>query len=218
MGRGAPAPDLWAHEEELYAAGCARVAGVDEAGRGPLAGPVVAAAVILPPGFRDARINDSKLLSAKMREELAPLIKKAAVACAVAAVSAREIERINIRQASLLAMAKAVRRLAPPPDFLLIDAMRIEAVDLPQRPIVGGDRLSASIAAASILAKVARDRIMTGYHRLFPAYNFAGHKGYGTREHREAIRLHGPCREHRRTFRGVREHCPEDDPFVKREE
>jgi ribonuclease HII len=183
------------------------VAGIDEAGRGPLAGPVVASAVILPQTFSHSGVNDSKLLTARKREQLAGLIKTESVCWAVAAAGEREIEKINILQATLLAMRSAVEKLTRQPGYLLVDAARIPGVAIPQRPIVKGDRLSVSIAAASILAKVERDRIMVEYHREYPQYNFSKHKGYGTVEHREAIRRFGPCPAHRRTFRGVKEYC-----------
>jgi ribonuclease HII len=203
-----PAEDRWAYEKDLWASGYRLVAGVDEVGRGPLAGPVVAAAVVLPASFRHEEIKDSKLLSARKRKELAPLLEKESLGWAVAAVDEREIERINILQATLLAMARAVRSLLTRPDYLLVDALRLPAIELPQKAIVKGDRLSASIAAASILAKVSRDRIMEKYHEHYPRYNFHRHKGYGTAEHREAIRRFGPCPIHRRTFRGVKEFLP----------
>lgn len=202
------AEDRWAYEKDLWASGCRLVAGVDEAGRGPLAGPVVAAAVILPTSFRHEEINDSKLLSERKRKELVPVIEKESLGWAVAAVDEREIERINILQATLLAMTRAVRGLLSRPDYLLVDALKIPEVELPQKAIVKGDRLSASIAAASILAKVSRDRAMEEYHEQYPRYNFRRHKGYGTAEHREAISRFGPCPIHRRTFRGVKEFLP----------
>ena len=203
-----PAEDRWAYERDLWASGCRLVAGVDEAGRGPLAGPVVAAAVILPTSFRHEEINDSKLLSEGKRKELVPVIEKESLGWAVAAVDEREIERINILQATLLAMTRAVRGLLCRPDYLLVDALNIPEIELPQKAIVKGDRLSASIAAASILAKVSRDRVMEEYHEQYPRYNFRRHKGYGTAEHREAISRFGPCPIHRRTFRGVKEFLP----------
>lgn len=199
--------DRWAHEKELWAAGHGMVAGIDEAGRGPLAGPVVASAVILPHTFSHTGVNDSKLLTPRKREQLAVVIKSESVCWSLAAVGEREIEEDNILQATLRAMRSAVEKLAPQPGYLLVDAARIPGVAIPQRPIVKGDRLSFSIAAASILAKVERDRVMDDYHRRFPHYNFAQHKGYGTAKHREAIRLLGPCPAHRRTFRGVKEYC-----------
>lgn len=199
--------DRWAHEKELWAAGTSLVAGIDEAGRGPLAGPVVASAVVLPRSFDRTEVRDSKLLTPRKRRELAPRIREEAVCLSVVAVGEREIERINILQATLLAMRQAVERLSPLPGFLLVDAAAVPGVEIPQRAIIKGDRISVSIAAASILAKVERDRIMEEYHLRYPRYGFAGHKGYGTAKHREAIRLYGPCEAHRRTFRGVKEYC-----------
>lgn len=200
-----PVEDRWAYEKGLWAGGHRHIAGVDEAGRGPLAGPVTAAAVILPDNFRHDGIRDSKLLTARQREEMAPLIEGRAVAWSVASSSEREIEEVNILQATLRAMTRAVEGLEPGPSYLLVDHVHLTGTSLPQWPLVKGDRLSASIAAASILAKVSRDRIMAEYHERYPEYNFASNKGYGTAEHRRAIRRHGPCPIHRRTFRGVLE-------------
>ncbi len=178
-------------------------AGVDEAGRGPLAGPVVAAAVILPPGYSNPDIRDSKKLSPKQRERLYPVIRRDAVACAVALATAEEIDGVNILQASLLAMRRAVEALASPPDFLLVDGNRRIPCGISQETLVGGDGRCLSIAAASVLAKVERDRMMGEFDRIYPGYGFAVHKGYPTRDHFEAIRRLGPSPIHRRTFRGV---------------
>lgn len=201
-----PAEDRWAYEKGLWAGGWQSVAGVDEAGRGPLAGPVTAAAVILPRDFRHEGIRDSKELTPNLREKHELLVKEVALAWAVASATEREIEEVNILQATLLAMRRAVERLDPQPDCLLVDHVHIPGIRHPQRPITRGDRLSASIAAASILAKVARDKVMEEYHERFPHYGFRNNKGYGTADHRRAITLHGICPAHRRTFRGVREH------------
>ena len=201
-----PPEDRWAYEKGLWAGGRQSVAGVDEAGRGPLAGPVVAAAVILPRDFRHEGIRDSKELTPKLREKYELLLKEVAPAWAVASATEREIEEVNILQATLLAMRRAVESLDPQPDCLLVDHVHIPGIRHPQWPITGGDRISASIAAASILAKVARDRVMEEYHERFPHYGFRNNKGYGTAGHRRAITLHGVCPAHRRTFRGVREH------------
>lgn len=198
--------DRWAHEKDLWAGGFRSLAGVDEAGRGPLAGPVMAAAVILPKDFRHEGIRDSKELTPLLREKHEILLKEVALSWAVGSATEREIEEVNILQATLLAMRRAVEKLDPPPDCLLVDHVRIPGIRCPQRPITGGDRLSVSIAAASILAKVARDRVMEECHERFPHYGFRKNKGYGTAEHRRAITLHGACPVHRRTFRGVREH------------
>jgi len=179
-------------------------AGVDEAGRGPLAGPVVAAAVVFPAGYLNPDIRDSKLLSPARRELLFGVIRRDAVACAVASVPHEEIDRINILQASLTAMRRAVAALSTPADFLLVDGNRpIPSCNIPQETLVGGDGRCLSIAAASILAKVSRDRMMGEFDLLYPGYGFAAHKGYPTADHLAAIRRLGPSPIHRRTFRGV---------------
>jgi ribonuclease HII len=182
------------------------VAGVDEAGRGPLAGPVVAAAVVLPQAFELPGLDDSKKLSAAERERLFRLIRRQAAAVGLGIVTAAEIDEINILQATLQAMALAVRRLRVSPDFLLVDGITPVPLPLPQQTLKQGDARSVSIAAASIVAKVVRDRMMVAYERRFPGYGFARHKGYGSAEHLVAIARLGPCPLHRRTFRGVREH------------
>lgn len=183
------------------------VAGIDEAGRGPLAGPVVAAAVILPEKFDLPGLTDSKQLSARQRDRLYPLIRQQALGVGIGVSRADEIDRINILQATLQGMARAVRRLAVPPDYLLVDGLNPVPLPIAQKTLTKGDSRSLSIAAASVVAKVVRDRIMVAYDRLFPAYGFAGHKGYGSQLHRDAVARHGPCTCHRRTFAGVREHC-----------
>ncbi len=180
--------------------GYGRIAGVDEAGRGPLAGPVVAAAVIFPAGYVNPAINDSKKLTAAKREELYKIIFDEAHDVGVGVAEADIIDQINILQASLQAMCDAVLELCPAPDFLLIDGLYGVALDLPQKPLVKGDSLSVSIAAASIIAKVSRDRIMEMYHRQFPQYNFLQNKGYGTAEHRKILGEIGMCKIHRRSF------------------
>ena len=198
---------MWAFERHATAGGYTRVAGVDEVGRGPLAGPVLAAAVILPPGFANHHINDSKQLSAARRQHLFETIYDHAVSIGVGIVDAGHVDRINILQAALKAMAMAVANLFPAPDFLLIDGLHRIPTDHPkaQQPIVKGDNLSISIAAASIVAKVSRDRIMDRYHLDYPQFGFHSHKGYPTKAHREAIRCHGVCPIHRRSFKGVAE-------------
>ncbi|MHB8832487.1 MAG: ribonuclease HII [Desulfobacteria bacterium] len=178
-------------------------AGVDEAGRGPLAGPVVAAAVIFPPGYSHPDIRDSKKLSPRQRERLYPVITADAVAFGVALATPEEIDTLNILRASLLAMRRAVEALLLPADFLFIDGNQRVPCDVPQETLVGGDGRCVSIAAASILAKVSRDRMMAEYDLLYPGYGLSGHKGYPTREHLESIRRLGPSPIHRRTFRGV---------------
>jgi ribonuclease HII len=190
------------YEKKAWESGAVRVAGVDEVGRGSLFGPVVAAAVILDPGYRVRGLRDSKLLPAERREVLAERIREHAVAWAIAAVDAARIDQINIYQASRVAMREAVRQLAPSADHLLVDALRLDC-DLPQKAIIHGDALSASIAAASILAKVERDRMMCEWDVIFPAYGLASHKGYSTPRHLAALREHGPCPLHRQSFAPV---------------
>ena len=178
-------------------------AGVDEAGRGPLAGPVVAAAVILPKECEINGLNDSKKLSHQKREILYHQIKAVAVSIGVGIIEPDEIDRINILRAALLAMEIAVKKLNPKPDFLLIDGNIRTSLLIPQQAVIGGDSTCNSIAAASIIAKVARDLIMYDYHNIHPEYNFKKHKGYPTKEHYEALRKFGPCSIHRKTFKGV---------------
>ena len=197
--------DLWFFEKKATAKGFKAVAGIDEAGRGPLAGPVVSAAVILPPTFAVAEVTDSKKLSAKKRARLYERIYDLAVAVGIGIVDAVEIDRINILQASLLAMSMATCNLDPQPDCLLIDGPFRIPSDLSQKPIAKGDTLSVSIAAASIVAKVTRDRLMERYHEYYPQFGFYKHKGYPTRAHKDAIREFGYCPIHRRTFKGVKE-------------
>lgn len=194
-------------EQQARLRGYRFVAGIDEAGRGPLAGPVVAAAVILPERFDLPGLTDSKQLSEKHRERLYPLIRTQALAVGVGVARPEEIDRINILQATLRSMERAVGRLNVPPDFLLIDGNVPVPLAIPQQTLVKGDSRSLSIAAASVVAKVVRDRIMTSYDRLFPGYGLAGHKGYGSAAHRQALAALGPSPCHRRTFGGVREHC-----------
>ncbi len=190
------------YEKKAWEAGAVMVAGVDEVGRGSLFGPVVASAVILDRGYRIRGLRDSKLLLPERRELLAPRIREHAIAWAVAAVDAARIDQINIYHASRLAMREAVMRLAPAADHLLIDAMRLDC-DLPQRAIIHGDALSASIAAASILAKVERDRIMCEWDAVFPEYGLASHKGYSTPQHIAALQQYGPTPLHRQSFAPV---------------
>ncbi len=185
--------------------GYRRVAGLDEAGRGPLAGPVVAAAVILRPRSRLSGINDSKQLSEGERERLYAVILEQAVGMGIGSADVAEIDQLNILGATRLAMCRAIEQLAPSPDYLLIDAVALPQVRIPARPIIKGDSLSVSIAAASIIAKVTRDRLMARYHDMFPEYGFLSHKGYGTPEHLERLLHHGPCSIHRRTFAPVQE-------------
>ncbi len=196
-------PDL-AHESALHARGLHRIAGVDEAGRGPLAGPVAAAAVILPPGFTLHGLDDSKKLSAAKREALFEKITSdPSIRWAVALAESDEIEHLNILRATHLAMRRAVEKLPETPDHCLIDGLPVKNFPFPHDAIVKGDSKSLSIAAASIIAKVTRDRIMKELDREFPQFGFAKHQGYGTKEHLEALRIHGPCRHHRRSFQPV---------------
>ena len=197
--------DLWYFEKEATRRGCRDIAGIDEAGRGPLAGPVVSAAVILPISFHDAEVTDSKKLAPGKREQLFEKIYAKAVTVGIGIVDPIEIDRINILQASLLAMTMAVKNLDPHPDFLLIDGTFSITSDLPQKPIPKGDSLSISIAAASIVAKVTRDRLMLRYHHYYPQFDFPRHKGYPTKAHKEAIRQFGYSPIHRKSFKGVKE-------------
>ena len=190
------------YEKKAWESGAACVAGVDEVGRGSLFGPVVAAAVILDPTYRVRGLRDSKLLLPVRREVLAERIRDHAVAWAVAAVDAARIDQINIYQASRVAMREAVTLLACQPDHLLVDAVRLDC-ELPQKAIIHGDALSASIAAASILAKVERDRMMCEWDAVFPVYGLASHKGYSTPQHLAALREHGPSPLHRQSFAPV---------------
>ncbi|MFQ5680390.1 MAG: ribonuclease HII [Gemmatimonadota bacterium] len=189
-------------EEEGWAAGCRHVVGVDEVGYGPLAGPVVVAAVALRRGQSFEGATDSKRLSARRREELASRIRSECLACSLAAASSREIERLNVRRATILAMQRALSRLSFRPDLLLVDGRRAPGLG-EHRPIIGGDRRSQSIACASILAKVTRDRLMRRLGEHYPEYGWASNKGYRTREHLAAIRRFGPTPHHRSTFAGV---------------
>ncbi|MPZ78222.1 MAG: ribonuclease HII [Deltaproteobacteria bacterium] len=208
-------------EEVSYLRGFRCIAGLDEVGRGPLAGPVVAAAVVLPRGFTHVDIKDSKLLTAEQREKLSPVIRESALSWGVGVVEVEEIDRINILQASLLAMVKAFRALTPLPDCLLIDGNQMIPAEffqltpiskqLPQqRTVVRGDQLCLSIAAASILAKVSRDTLMVELDKSYPEYGFASHKGYSCVTHMEALRRFGPSPIHRRSFKPVRDMCAID--------
>ena len=189
-------------EKQAWATGARLVAGVDEVGRGSLFGPVVAAAVILDPTYRIRGLRDSKLLLAGRREELAMRIREHAIAWSVAAIDSARIDQINIYHASRLAMLHAVQQLAPAANYLLIDALKIDC-ELPQQPIIHGDALSASIAAASIIAKVERDRMISAWDPVFPVYGLASNKGYCTARHLAALREHGPSPLHRQSFAPV---------------
>ncbi len=198
--------DTFSYERRLQRQGLMPVAGVDEAGRGPLAGPVVAAAVILHAGLDYSPFRDSKKMTARARERVFALLTELRVSMAVGICSAQEVDAINILQASLLAMKRAVEKLCQAPLFVLVDGKFTIKMDLPQQALVRGESKSASIAAASVVAKVTRDRLMLAYDEKYPLYNFRQHKGYPTREHKALIALHGPCPIHRITFKGVQEH------------
>jgi len=190
-------------ELEARRRGYRRIAGLDEAGRGPLAGPVVAAAVILPTRCRLSGLDDSKQVPELERTRLYEVIIQRARAVAVGVATEQEIDSLNILEATRLAMSRALASLTPSADCLLIDAVTLPNLPIPSRSIIKGDTLSMSIAAASIVAKVTRDRMMAMYHRAYPVYNFLSHKGYGTEEHLQQLAQHGPCAIHRRTFAPV---------------
>jgi ribonuclease HII len=191
------------YEARAWKTGVSRLAGIDEAGRGPLAGPVVAAAVIIGPERRIKGLADSKLLTAEQREALFRLISERAIAVGVGIVDHETIDRINILQATRLAMTDALARLTVAPDFVITDFVSLSGLGCPQRNLIDGDARCASVAAASIIAKVTRDRLMLEADRAFPEYGFARHKGYGTPEHLAALDRWGPCPLHRRSFSGV---------------
>ncbi len=198
--------DLWSYEKRALKKGFTKIAGIDEAGRGPLAGPVVAAAVILPDALPVSGINDSKKLTPKKRAHLFKEIQEYAVAVGIGIVDPPEIDRINILEASRVAMLLAVANLFPEPDYLLVDGTFPIASNLPQEPIPKGDSLSISIAAASIIAKVTRDKMMAKYHQQYPLFGFAQNKGYPTKAHKAAIQKYGCCPIHRKSFKGVKEY------------
>ena len=192
--------DLWLYEKEAFADGFQLVCGVDEAGRGPLAGPVCAAAVILPPELVIPGLNDSKKLTDKKRRELYDVIVEQAVSYGITFASEQEIDEINILQATFLAMERAMQQLSPQPELALIDGNRSTGITVPSRCVVGGDGKCADIAAASVLAKVTRDRYMRDMAQTYPQYGFEKHKGYGTAAHYAAIREYGACPIHRPSF------------------
>lgn len=194
---------LLKEEKELWREGFLYIAGVDEVGRGPLAGPVMAAACILPARFNLPGLNDSKKLSESKREKLFEQIKSQALGYAIGSAEPAEIDVLNILEATKLAMKRAVEGLNRRPQFLLIDALELPLVKIPQKGIIKGDELSASIAAASIMAKVTRDRWMIELHKIYPEYGFDRNKGYGTKEHMEALNAYGPCPIHRQSFSPV---------------
>lgn len=192
--------DGYQYERKAAACGYTAICGIDEAGRGPLAGPVFAAAVILPQGLEIEGLDDSKKLTEKKREALYDLICKQAICYGIAFATETEIDEINILQATYLAMRRACAKLTPSADYALVDGNRMPPLPILGETIVKGDSLSSSIAAASILAKVSRDRLMLEIDRLYPEYQFAKHKGYGTKLHRELLLQYGPCPVHRKTF------------------
>lgn len=196
-----PAVDKLYHEKILWQQGLSRIAGVDEAGRGPLAGPVVAAAVIFHPGEFIDGVDDSKKMTPQMRADLYPELIERCLSYGVGIVEVAQIDELNILQASMLAMRKAIAALTPPAEHVLIDGRPLQDFPGPQTAIVKGDALSFTIGAASIIAKVVRDEIMRHYHRQFPQYGFDQHKGYGTLAHLEALKKLGPCEIHRRSFK-----------------
>ena len=197
-------------EQARWGKGFSRVAGIDEAGRGPLAGPVVAAAVILPIGFESDWLHlvaDSKDLTESRREFLYDLLRDTAISVGVGVIDVSTIDMVGIAKATRLAMKAAVKQLEPKPDYLLIDYFRLPEVRIPQRGVVDGDSLCLSIASASIIAKVTRDRLMVDFDKIYPGYGFASHKGYGTREHLECLRRLGASPIHRRSFQPVSDIC-----------
>jgi len=196
---------LLVEEKKLWKQGFLLLAGVDEAGRGPLAGPVVAGACILPAKFDLPGLNDSKMLTESKREKLFIQIQKQAIDYAIGSAEPAEIDALNILQATKLAMKRSIEGLTIRPHYLLIDALNLPDVQLPQLPLIGGDHLSASIAAASILAKVTRDRLMVQLHSLYPEYTFSKNKGYGTSEHMQVLKRLGPCPLHRKSFAPVKQ-------------
>lgn len=207
--------DLLKREKELYQEGYQLICGCDEAGRGPLVGPVVAGAVILPKNYELEGLNDSKQLSAKKREKYFPIIKQEAIAYGIGIVDAKTIDEINIYEASRLAMKKAIENMKVQPDYVLTDAMPIRDLNVPVEPIVHGDALSLSISAASVLAKVTRDHILIELDKKYPEYEFARHKGYPTKRHLELLKIYGPTKDYRFTYRPVRDLIVKGDEVEK---
>jgi len=192
--------DIYQYDESHREKGFLRIAGIDEAGRGPLAGPVVAAAVVLKEGARIKGLRDSKKVPEKEREKLFPEIQSFALDIGIGIVGPEDIDRLNILRATRLAMQRAVENLSAQPDILIIDALTLPAIPIKQLSPIKAESVSASVAAASIIAKVTRDRIMLDYHRRYPSYDFEKHKGYSTKEHLEMLQLYGPCPIHRKSF------------------
>jgi ribonuclease HII len=195
--------DIFQHDESLRKKGFARIAGIDEVGRGTLAGPVVSAAVILKEGIRIEGLRDSKKVPAKERETLFHKIQSSSTDIGIGIVDHDEIDKLNILRATKLSMQRAIENLHTPPDLLIIDALSLPSVPIRQLSPVKGESVSASVAAASIIAKCVRDKIMLDYHQKYPEYNFKKHKGYSTQEHLDMLKLYGPCAIHRKSFRRV---------------
>jgi len=208
------AVDLWTYENAVAAEGFDLVCGVDEAGRGPLAGPVCAAAVLLPRGLQIDGLNDSKKLTAKRREALFPVITENALSCGIAYASVAEIDALDILGATMLAMSRAIAQLTPQPELALIDGNCARGIPVPARTVIGGDGKCASVAAASVLAKVSRDRLMIELDAKYPEYGFAVHKGYGTKAHEAALKQYGPCELHRRSF--LKKYFAEDGTWIRK--
>ncbi len=208
------AVDLWTYENAVAAEGFDLVCGVDEAGRGPLAGPVCAAAVLLPRGLQIDGLNDSKKLTAKRREALFPVITENALSCGIAYASVAEIDALDILGATMLAMSRAIAQLTPQPELALIDGNCARGIPVPARTVIGGDGKCASVAAASVLAKVSRDRLMIELDAKYPEYGFAVHKGYGTKAHEAALKQYGPCEIHRRSF--LKKYFAEDGTWIRK--
>jgi len=204
-----PEPDTYSLERSLRQKGYLLIAGLDEVGRGPLAGPVVAACVILQENCDNSSFVDSKTINAKNRSRLYKELKQNGAQISVGVVSEADIDRLNILQASLLAMKKAILTMPVQPDFLLVDGNQPVPISIPQQSLVKGESKSASIAAASIVAKVVRDEMMDQYHLQYPEYNFQKNRGYPTLEHRNAIKIYGPCAIHRQSFKCVKEFLPD---------
>ena len=204
-----PEPDTYSLERSLRQKGYQLIAGLDEVGRGPLAGPVVAACVILQENCDNSSFVDSKTINAKNRSRLYKELKQNGAQISVGVVSEADIDRLNILQASLLAMKKAILTMPVQPDFLLVDGNQPVPISMPQQSLVKGESKSASIAAASIVAKVVRDEMMDQYHLQYPEYNFQKNRGYPTLEHRNAIKIYGPCAIHRQSFKCVKEFLPD---------
>ena len=208
------AVDLWTYENAVAAEGFDLVCGVDEAGRGPLAGPVCAAAVLLPRGLQIDGLNDSKKLTAKRREALFPVITENALSCGIAYASVAEIDALDILCATMLAMSRAIAQLSPQSELALIDGNCARGIPVPARTVIGGDGKCASVAAASVLAKVSRDRLMIELDAKYPEYGFAVHKGYGTKAHEAALKQYGPCELHRRSF--LKKYFAEDGTWIRK--